>query len=321
MFGCAPNKQFMAEHPAPIVIIGEALIDRFPDGDVIGGAPFNVARNLALLGGTPILITRIGTDTWGATIAAEFERFDMDTRGLQHDPVHPTGTVAVHMQGTSHRFEISLGAAWDHLDRTAAMRVMREAAPSLSYFGTLAQREPASRDAIRGALAASAAPAFLDLNLRDGPDNRALADASLCIARSVKVNDDELAQLIAWFGPTSAPCPAWGTAAHREAIDGLLRHFELQRLTITRGAEGWACCDETEGWLEGSVPPVRLRDTVGAGDAFAAVLLIGDQRGWSLRTTLERAGIHASAVCSLAGAVDPVSAIYAAAISDWGDGT
>ena len=232
----------MAEHTPPIVLFGEALIDRFPDGDVIGGAPFNVARNLSLLGGTPILITRIGADAWGAAIAADFERFGMDTRGLQHDPVHPTGTVAVHMQGTSHRFEIGLDVAWDHLDRETAVRVVRESAPALCYFGTLAQRAPTSRAAMREALSASGASAFLDLNLRDGPDNRALAETSLHVAASVKVNDDELAQLLAWFGPAAAPSLSWGqrsTPKRHRRSDAALRspapddHARWRRLGLS----------------------------------------------------------------------------------------
>ncbi|HEY4080158.1 MAG TPA: hypothetical protein VGM81_05635 [Burkholderiaceae bacterium] len=35
--------------PASIAVLGEALIDVFPDAQVVGGAPFNVARNLAAL--------------------------------------------------------------------------------------------------------------------------------------------------------------------------------------------------------------------------------------------------------------------------------
>jgi fructokinase len=115
--------------PRPVAVLGEALIDRFPGGDVIGGAPFNVARNLALLGAAPLMITRIGTDALGDSIVADFERFAMDTRGLQRDPAHATGTVAVHMQGTHHTFEIGADSAWDHLDAAAAVAAVRASVP------------------------------------------------------------------------------------------------------------------------------------------------------------------------------------------------
>lgn len=293
-----------------VVVIGEALIDRFPDADVIGGAPFNVARNLALLGAAPTMVTRIGADALGDTIAAEFGRLGMDTRGLQRDASHSTGIVTVHMSGTQHRFEIGADSAWDHLDAARVVQVLRESAPAVTYFGTLAQRGAVSRAAIHAALGASGAVPFLDLNLRDGPDNRTVAEDSLTRATLVKVNDDEFDRLIEWFAQPGRP-------ALRAGVEALLKRFDLQRLTITRGGEGWACLDAKLGWLEGTAAAVNVRDTVGAGDAFSAVLVLGELSGWSLPTTLRRAAEYASAVCSIAGAVDPASGIYAAARSAW----
>ena len=300
-----------------IAVLGEALIDRFPDGDVIGGAPFNVARNLALLGALPVMITRIGADAPGDTIVADFARLGMDMRGLQRDPARATGIVTVHMSGTQHHFEIGADSAWDHLDASQAVAAIRRSVPTVAYFGTLAQRSGGSRAAIRAALAASSALPFLDLNLRVGPDNIALADDSLQRAKLVKVNDAELDQLIGWFDRAGAAPPRWGEPALHAAVEALARRFDLQRITITRGGEGWACFDAEAGWLEGTSPQVTVRDTVGAGDAFASVLLLGELRGWPLRTTLQRAGEYASAVCGIAGAVDPASDIYAVARAAW----
>ena len=310
----------MDEMDHRVAVLGEALIDRFPDADVIGGAPFNVARNLALLGAAPVMITRIGADALGDTIVADMARFGMDRRGLQFDPMRATGTVTVHMSGPHHRFEIGADSAWDHLDAAEVVRVMRESAPAVAYFGTLAQRGAVSRAAIHAALGASTALTFLDLNLRDGPDNRALSEDSLFRAKLVKVNDDELDHLIAWFVRPGQAAPRWGDPALRAAIEALMRCFDLQRLTITRGGDGWACLDGAQGWLEGPSPAVTVRDTVGAGDAFASVLLLGELRGWPLHPTLQRAADYASAVCAIAGAVDPVSGIYAAARSAWAVG-
>lgn len=307
--------------PERIAVLGEALFDLFPGHDVIGGAPFNVARNLAALGAAPLMVTRIGSDRLGDAIAAEFARFGLEAFGLQRDPLLPTGTVRVHMEGTSHRFEIVEGSAWDALDTAAAVDAVRRAAPGVVYFGTLAQRSPRSRAAIRAAIdAAAPATRFLDLNLRDGPDNRTLAAESLRIADRVKVNDDELAQLVDWFvaGGGGAPPPTWGEPKHRAAVDALAARFDVRRLVITRGGEGWACLDRDGGdWLEGSAPAVEVVDTVGAGDAFASVLLLGDLHRWPLPTTLRRAAAFASSVCGIQGAVDTGAGIYRAAQDAW----
>jgi fructokinase len=301
-----------------IALLGEALADIFPDREVIGGAPFNVARNLAALGESPLMVTRLGQDALGARIQAECRRFGLGPRGLQHDPARPTGTVAVHMQGAHHAFVIGPDQAWDHLDTDAAVQAVAAAQPQVVYFGTLAQRAAPSRQAIRQALAATPAVRFLDLNLREGPDNRVLSAESLALANLVKVNDDELDHLLSWFvHPGEAPA-AWGTARHHLAVERLMRSFELQRVVVTRGAQGWACFDGPHSEvLEGRAPQVTVRDTVGAGDAFASVLLLGELYRWSLAETLPRAAGFASAVCTLQGAVDADSGIYKQAARDW----
>src|SRR5215470_12702924 len=48
-----------------VVIWGELLWDRFPDGDRLGGAPANVAWHLGQAGGWAQLVTRVGDDADG----------------------------------------------------------------------------------------------------------------------------------------------------------------------------------------------------------------------------------------------------------------
>ena len=45
-----------------VVIFGEVLFDDFPDGAVLGGAPFNVAWHLQAFGLHPVMISRTGND-------------------------------------------------------------------------------------------------------------------------------------------------------------------------------------------------------------------------------------------------------------------
>jgi fructokinase len=49
--------------------------------------------------------------------------------------------------------------------------------------------------------------------------------------------------------------------------------------------------------------PPYVIDTVGAGDAFAAIFLLGRARGWPLEQTLARANEFAGAICAIPGAV------------------
>lgn len=295
---------------AGVAVIGEALVDIFPDRSVLGGAPFNVARNLAALGCAPHLFTRIGQDALGYDIQSECRRFGIPLTHLQKDPDRPTGAVRVHMQGQQHRFEILPDRAWDRLDMGQVVQGVQHAAPQWVYFGTLAQRDRVSRQAIREAVNATWARSFLDLNLRPGADDQELVAASLTLADVVKVNDEELERLLAWFHPGS-PCD-FGGEAHQAQVSNVMRRFDIQRMFVTLGAQGYALFERESGLTQrGRASSVALQDTVGAGDAFAAVLLLGSLLDWPLPTTLFRAGEFATAVCGLPGAVSTDLGWYA----------
>lgn len=300
----SPDQTVAAALPptAGVAVLGEALVDIFPDRAVLGGAPFNVARNLAALGCTPSLFTRLGQDAPGGSIQAECRRFGIPLDHVQTDADHPTGAVRVHMQGQQHRFEILPDRAWDRLDARQLVEGVQQAAPKWVYFGTLAQRSRASRQAIREAVNATWAHSFLDLNLRPGADDQELVAASLMLADVVKVNDEELERLLAWFNPGLAG--DFGSEAHQAQVAGLMRRFDLRRLFVTRGADGHAFFERELGLTQhASASRVDVKDTVGAGDAFSAVLLLGGVRQWPLPLTLSRASAFATAVCSLSGAV------------------
>lgn len=294
----------MQHTPFSVAVIGEALVDIFPDRVVPGGAPFNVARHLAALGERPLAIARIGRDAHGELIAAEFARFGMARDALQRDASHPTGHVTVRLAEGQPSFDIAGNQAWDHLDAHEAVRAVQAAAPSTVCFGTLAQRGATSRAAVRQVLEATPALRVLDLNLRAPHIDRTLVGESLMLADVVKVNDDEANQVLRWFAP------------HGEAAD-LLDRFGLKRIVITRGADGWSCVDADEGELHGASPPVDVVDTVGAGDGFTAVMLVGECRGWPLATVLDRAARFAAGVCTFVGGALPGHPLYPQTRQAW----
>jgi fructokinase len=296
---------------ARVVLLGEALIDHFPDTDVIGGAPFNVARNMAALGAAPVVITRIGEDADAATLLNEFSCFSLSQQGVQRDAVRATGNVRVTLDKGQPTFHIADNQAWDAIDPVQAHEVMTAVAPSIVCFGTLAQRNAVSRKAIRGVIEAASCLRVLDLNLRQCDDNRALSEWSLAHADIVKVNDDELAQLLAWFVRGAGTAPAWASVAHRQAVRSLIEKFAIKRLIVTRGANGYAAFGADGSMIaHGSAPKVMVVDTVGAGDAFLAACVLGELKGWTVGESLSRASVFAASVCTLRGAVSGDPAFY-----------
>ncbi len=296
-----------APHRERVIAFGETLVDCYPDGTVLGGAPFNLACHLAALGAAPVLLTRAGKDSAGRRIERAMRTRGLDTRGFQRDPIRPTGQVAIDTGGA--RFDILPDQAYDHIHPGLARMIGLSTHPDMVYFGTLAQRGD-SRRALRELLEAVDARVFVDVNLRDPwVDVDALRD-SLARAQVVKLNEIELNRVAGQFDLDGL------TAESRAAR--LLLAFSIERVIVTCGAAGaWTLdaagrMDQVAG---GRVD--RLVDTVGAGDAFAAVFMLGLLRDWSIPDTLARADRFARAICGVRGAIPENAEFYQPFCEAW----
>ncbi|MET0982177.1 MAG: PfkB family carbohydrate kinase [Telluria sp.] len=308
----------MRQDSQTIAVFGEALVDEFADGPVVGGAPFNVARHLAAFGASPQLFTRVGTDANGALVRGQFRRFGLREDGLQVDAVRPTGRVLVDQRGGEHRFVILPDQAWDYIAAPALLHALGNAAPALLYFGTLAQRGPVSGAALAGLLEATAAPRFLDVNLRAGQVGDDCVLASLRHADIAKLNEEELQRVHAMHARVRPLDEDVFGAAAAAACAGLIAAFGLRGLVVTLGARGalWFGADGTR--LHAAAAPVAtLSDTVGAGDAFSAVFVLGSVLQWPMQTILDRAVAFAGAICEVRGAVPSDPSFHAPWRARW----
>jgi len=308
----------MSQHT--IAVFGEALVDDFITEQVVGGAPFNVARNLAAFGVATLMVTRIGNDKNGARIADEFTHFGMSKAALQIDPREATGRVVVERDAGGHRFIILPDQAYDYVEAAPALQALTDAQPQVIYFGTMAQRHEQSRGSLRAMLEASSAQRYLDLNVREGQVTERIAHESLKLADVVKVNEDELQDLFKWYTHTQPGTGAADSPAMHEACLVLMRTFGLQGLIVTLGPRGALhfAADGTVTANHECHAPEHIVDTVGAGDAFSAVFLFGQAQGWPLALTLARANAFAGAICGISGAVPADISFYAPWIKSWG---
>jgi fructokinase len=288
------------------LVFGECLFDHFPDGDRVGGAPLNVARHLWALGQQPLLVSRVGQDAQGARIRALLTAWGMDGRGLQEDPQRPTGRVEVTPDAVQgHQFRILPEQAFDRISWP------NELSPTASiaflYHGTLALREADSRSTWER-LAKQSGWRFLDLNLRTPWWTKDLLAAVLPKVRVLKLNADELDVLKDVF--------ALQGEGERSRVTDLAQRFAIGEVVLTKGTAGaaaWEACR----WQECPAPGVQVEDTVGAGDAFAAVWITGILRGWPLDLRLVRAQALAAAICALRGALPTEPTFYSPFLRDW----
>lgn len=302
-----------------VVVFGEALVDDFHSEQIVGGAPFNVARHLAAFMAPQLMITRVGADRAGSLVRAEFERFAMSEAGLQVDPLEETGRVLVERTSKGHRFTILPNQAYDFIDRAQAQAALAQLDVGLLYFGTLAQRHERSRTALTALLDASHAVRFLDLNLRGGHYDERCVTRSLQAANIVKVNEEELQVLFGWYFQIKPEDPPLAADEVHASCQALLRMFSLDALIVTLGHRGsvyFGADGQVVTTRDTPAPPFVI-DTVGAGDAFAAIFLLGKVRGWPLELALARANEFAGAICAIPGAVPGDMGFYDRWMARW----
>jgi fructokinase len=302
-------------HARPIVV-GEVLFDVFPDGSrVLGGAPFNVAWHLHAFGFEPLMITRIGGDSAGDEIRRAMAGWGMDEAGVQLDSEVATGEVAVTLAGGEPSFEIVPDRAWDRIDCDQALAAIANSGVSLLYHGTLIGRSEPSMSTVLAIRDLASGSVFVDVNLRDPWWTPEGVFELVAGARWVKLNQDELIRL------SDSTQASDGVANDGDGIEPRSTAFadrlRLEQLVVTRGGEG-AHVRSGGATFTGRPPAaIEVIDSVGAGDAFSAVWIVGLLCGWSPQTTLDRALAFAAEICRVRGATTNDRTVYGRVIEGW----
>ncbi len=287
-----------------IAIFGEVLFDQFPDGrQVLGGAPFNVAWHLQAFGQSPCFISRVGKDATGDTIRQAMLAWGMAVDNLACDPVYPSGTVQVTINNDEPDYEILADQAYDFI---TAQQLNAERQYSIIYHGSLALRNRISEQALQDLTAHHYGKVFIDVNLRAPWWHKDRVNRWVGNAHWAKLNHDELMLL-------GAPANTL-----QDAMRLFLAQHELEVLVVTCGSRGATALNQSGEFIE--VTPetdLAVADTVGAGDAFAAVLLLGILNDWPLQLTMARAQAFASALVTQRGATVQDLSFYQPFINAW----
>jgi len=287
-----------------LTIFGEVLFDNFPDGSrILGGAPFNVAWHLQAFGQQPLFISRIGEDEAGREILAAMQNQGMTRAGLQIDAAHPTGSVAISITDGQPSYRILEHQAYDYIDSKALGDMLRK---GVLYHGSLALRNHVSRQALKDLKHTWHGLVFLDVNLRAPWWQADDVWQWISAADWLKLNDEELQILL----PSEQ--------SMRDKMLFLQQRYRLQGLLVTCGSQG-ALALTADGEFASIAPAgdIEVVDTVGAGDAFAAVMLLGIAEHWPLSLTLQRAQDFASALVGQRGATVADPMFYRKFVDAW----
>jgi fructokinase len=303
------------KEPRLILGIGELLWDILPERPQLGGAPANFSVMAGRLGNHAAILSRIGRDDLGRKAIEVLDPLPVDTSRLQVDPAHETGRVTVAFNQGQPEYTIHQPAAWDSLELSDEWLQLAGRADAIC-FGSLAQRGVESRQTIQtlAAQTSSGCVRVYDVNLRAPFYSGEIVQESLELATVVKMNDAEVPLVLALLGLQSA-VEGPITPRLRLGAEHLLAEFPaLQMIAITCGPHGSLLVTRDE-WHQHPGIPVRVADTIGAGDAFTAAMTHYLLRGADLITLNEAGNRWGAWVASQSGAVPPLSEAVCAGLS------
>lgn len=255
----------MAQDAAPIVVIGDALIDEIRDGrgvrELVGGAALNVAVGVRRLGHPSTLIAMVGSDAAGDRIRTYLDdhRVGLISHRAPHGSARATVTWAAPGEP---RYAFNRAAQERGIRYSEAARAAISTAPLVVVSG-FPFDAPAEVAALREAL--GDARLLVDPNPRAGMLRDAAAFAagveSLVPGAIVKVSTDD-ARLL-----------------YDSELAGVTEHLltvGAVAVVATDGAAGAALAwDGVRMHARPPEMPAPVVDTVGAGDAVVAVFAAG----------------------------------------------
>ena len=276
-----------------IISVGEIVWDIFGNKQILGGAPLNVAYHLIQLGQQVKLVSRVGSDNLAASTLKQITDIGLSADDIQQDDALPTGQVIVTVgKNNEPSFDIIAPAAWDAIGKIN----IENKGPYHLVFGTLAQRSERTRETIRS-LWTGADIKFYDVNLRPPFTPPELVLNSLIAADVVKLNDDELQAVTDWLRLSSGDL--------KERAHALFSHYGLLALVVTMGESG-AFVVTQNCFIEHHGFPVKVIDTVGAGDAFFAAFIDSMLKKQNWYSCLAVANKRGAYVAGCQGATPPM---------------
>ena len=278
-----------------IIGIGEILWDIFPHGRKLGGAPANFIYFIKELGQDGLVASRVGDDLMGKDILDVLDKLGLCRDFIQIDPGHPTGTVEVKVDASGQPdYIINKNVAWDFLELSGKWKELSRKADVIC-FGSLAQRSLKSRRTIVDfiKMAGSGTINVFDINLRQDFYCPEIISQSLELATILKLNKGELEVLKNFKGCSDK----------ENDIDfcrSLMNDYHIKMVCVTRGEDGSLLIDGG-GYYDHPGYKVRVADTVGAGDAFTAAVVLSYLDGGTLEEMSGLANRLGSWVCSHTG--------------------
>lgn len=291
-----------------ILAVGEILYDLFPGYKRLGGAPFNFAFHLKSLGFPVCFVSRVGADPEGDAILKQLQKMGFDISHIQIDEENRTGEVLVTIdENREPNFKITPDVAYDYIQYENVRDIMQRKKVELIYFGSLVQRSEYGFTTLKRILLSkkTATKCLYDVNLRAKCYDKASIDASIKQTDVLKVNETELETIKQLLGASGQ--------SGKSFIELLMEQHHIEIVAVTRGSKGSDLFTPGDHHAVKAPRSEKIINSVGAGDAYSAILAVGYLRGWRPEKILSTATAFALRICEIDGAIPSSASFY----NDW----
>jgi len=284
-----------------VTSIGEILYDIYPDKKRLGGAPFNFIYHISKILGNANFISSVGNDENGKEILLYLNSIGFNTKHIYIDKKYPTGTVQIKInEDRTPQFTISPESSYDYITLNDTTINLIENETDLLYFGTLSTRSEISRNTIQSLFGNPRLKYFCDLNLRHNFYTKELIEKTLLTTNVLKINIDELNSLKHFFDLDRS---------NNYAVKQLIKEFEIDLIGLTLGKNGGELYTKDEiNYYKTEI--INVVDTLGAGDAYAAILCLGYLYKIPIAEINKLANEFAAEICIIKGALPYKDLVY-----------
>jgi len=280
-----------------VTCFGEVLWDIFPTHKKIGGAPLNVALRIQSFDIQTNIISRVGDDDDGKRSLDHIKENGIDISTIQVDKNHKTGCVNVTLDSTgSASYEIEYPVAWDKIELSEKIIEIVRASDAF-IFGSLVCRDEISKGTLLKLLQYGNFKVF-DVNLRPPFYSIELLIQLMNEVEFIKCNDEELHEI----------CNVLGSKAIsiESQVKFLSKKTNTKQICVTKGKDG-AVLLYNDQYYGHKGYPIKVKDTVGAGDSFLATLISKLLKGSNPEEALDFACAVGAMVAGKPGANPQIS--------------
>ncbi|WP_333851815.1 carbohydrate kinase family protein [Epilithonimonas sp.] len=281
------------------VSYGEVLFDVFGEEKKIGGAPLNLALRTASFGFPVAMISAVGDDEDGKIICDYIKENQLNNNAIITTPDYGTGVVQVRLnERGSATYEIKFPSAWDYIETNETTEDIVKNA-DVFFYGSLVCRNDISKNTLFSLLDSNPKMfKVFDVNLRKPHYNIEVLQQLMNKADFIKFNDEEILEIASVLGFQSDNL--------EENIQFISEKTNTKSICVTLGKHGSLLLWNGKIYQHGGYP-VKVADTVGAGDSFLASLIAKLLSNKNPEDAMSFASAVGAIVASKAGANPDIS--------------